>query len=186
MRPFLAARRTRLATLLKCCGYGKKSRVRILGNIEKRCEVILGKSEQSIKYLGSSPLEHTTWRPFQYHNMFEQHTRDISTSLLLLSHSAHTTFPFPNSLLPFLATYSRPSCRPFVSSCSVLDSRRRLHNSLSASSQDSCRICLVVCLCSFRVSRRLSRSFVFALFRPRLRCPISAGTAADEGSRFGV
>ena len=78
------------------------------------------------------------------------------------------------------------SCRPFISSWSVLDSRRRLHNSLSASSQDSCRICLVVCLCSFRVSRRLFRSFVFALFRPRLRCPIAAGTAADKGARFGV
>ena len=146
----------------------------------------MGKSEQSIKYLGSSPLEHTTWRPFQYHNMFQQHTPDISTSLLLLSHSAHTTFPFPNSLLPFLATYSRPSCRPFVSSCSVLDSRRQLHNSLSASSQDISEICLVACLCSFRVSRRLFRSFVFALFRPRLRCTIAAGRAADKGARLGV
>ena len=141
------------------------------------------------KYAGASCANNPSCDRSKAQYVQATHTRHL--------HLSAPPVPFVTNDLPFshlsslLSSRSTlvpscSSCRPFVSSWSVLDSRRRLHSSLPASSQDICEICLVACLCSFRVSRRLFRSFVFALFRPRLRCPIAAGTAADKGARFGV
>ena len=96
----------------------------------------------------------------RYHNMFARHIRQTSLPLYSPFPCPHmcTTFPVHTALLHFPRDLLLSLCAALGvrSSWSVLDSRRRLRSSLSASSQHIFEICFVACLCSFCVSRRLS------------------------------